>query len=112
MGESSEIDGPVDDPLCCNSSSSRCCSSAARSLLHQERQDGLPAIVQEQQNRPARLGFPESKRRGGKYPTASAENGNGPMETPLALSSVEARSERSPQRPQECRDCKDCKLSL
>lgn len=106
--EPDEVDGPADEPCCC----CECCrcNSTSRTLLH--RGDGLPIITRDQQPpAPARLGFPQPRKRGGNYPA--------PPPDPQQSLSLQSRGKVSQQAnvrsrwgTEDCGDCKDCKLSL
>lgn len=99
--EADEVDGPIDEPCCCCA----CCRCAStRTLLHRE--DGLAVITRDQKAaKPARLGFPQPRKRGGTYPA--------PPPDPVQFQD-EAHQRSGTKLPQrlESWDCKNCKLSL
>mmetsp|Transcript_123012 Transcript_123012/g.229855 ORF Transcript_123012/g.229855 Transcript_123012/m.229855 type:complete len:713 (-) Transcript_123012:159-2297(-) len=106
--ESDEIDGPLDEPCCC----CECCRCAStRTLLHSK--DGLPVVTRDQPQphtrKPARLGFPEPKKRGRGYPAAPADPP--PLVDPLSESPGKLSSRGAPEQRRP-KDCVDCKLSL
>merc|ERR1711924_467057 len=97
--ESGEIDGPVDEPICCGLGVGEdSCYSTARSLLRGKAD--LSVGVREERRQPARLGFPEPRKRGAKYPAAQLESEHGDSQA------AKPQLGNSTGQSQKCGECK------